>query len=214
MVLLGTAGLLILHQLVELSPVAKAQPTVAAAGGGRGSPSSPSGETQPPAAPGQYKDVIAPLLDALADSDGSVRQLAAATLVRIGPDAVPPLIEALNAKDRETRANAAYVLGHLARSARTALPALARALKDDDKEVRRRAAYAIHNIVGQREAAAALAAASPDDPDAEGGSGSPRLAVKTPSMMSPYMMSGQGTLDPGLLVPAANLTVKPEKESK
>ena len=81
---------------------------------------------------------FSPLLEALADPDGGVRQLAAATLVKIGPDAVAPLVEALKSKDRETRANAAYVLGHLGEQAPAALPGLAKTLKDEDKEVRRR----------------------------------------------------------------------------
>src|SRR5262249_58945270 len=73
----------------------------------------PGGEARPPAEPGQYKDVVPPLVDALADADGGVRQSAAAALVKIGPDATQPLIDALTAKQQETRANAAYGLGHL-----------------------------------------------------------------------------------------------------
>src|SRR5579884_3961734 len=136
MVLLGAAGLLVLHQFVESPSPAQGQPP----GVGAGLPAGPGrgGDAGAPAEPGQYKEIVPPLLGALADSDGAVRQLAAATLVKIGPDAVAPLTEGLKAKDRDTRGNAAYVLGHLGPAGREALPALAKALKDEDKEVRRR----------------------------------------------------------------------------
>src|SRR5579884_611173 len=130
MVFLGAAGLLILQQFVQFPSPARAQPS-----GGAGAPApgpGPAGTAGAPGGPaaaaeaGQYKQIIPALLDALADPDGNVRLLAASTLIKIGPDAVPPLIEALQkAKDRETRANAAYVLGHFGDSAQEALPALA-----------------------------------------------------------------------------------------
>jgi hypothetical protein len=188
MVLLGAAGLLILHQAVEFPPRAGAQ-----AGGGAAAP--PGGIV--PAVPGgaveagQYRDIVPPLLDGLADADGGVRQLAAATLVATGRDAVAPLIEALKSKDRDTRANAAYVLGHLGEAAREALPALAKALKDEDKEVRRRAAYALHSIVSRHQAAA-LSTAAAESPE---GAASPIVAMPLQPMQTP--------LDPGLLLPAA-----------
>jgi hypothetical protein len=207
MVLLGTAGLLILHQVVESPSAAVAQPSGPPAGAPAGT--RPGGGSRPAGEPGQYKDIVPALLGALADPDGNVRQLAADTLVKIGPDAVPPLIDALKAKDRETRANAAYVLGQLGESARDALPALAKALKDDDKEVRRRAAFALHNIVSRTETVAAVAAASPEEgPGTPGGVTVPRMAARA------YAPGMQTPLDPGLLVPAVSPPGKPEKEQK
>ena len=198
MVLLGTAGLLILHQFVEFPPRAGAQAGGGPAGppGGLGVPGTPGAA----AVPGEYRDIVPPLLEALADADPGVRQLAAATLMAVGRDAVPPLVDALKSKDRDTRANAAYVLGHLGEAAREALPALAKALKDDDKEVRRRAAYALHSIVSRQQAAAAQAAQAAAAAD---GTAGPMLSVgglPMPAMQAP--------LDPGLLLPAA------EKEPK
>jgi hypothetical protein len=152
-------------------------------------------------------------VEALADADGSVRQSAAATLVKIGQDALQPLIDALKAKDRETRANAAYVLGHLSQSGREALPALAKVLKDDDKEVRRRAAYAIHNIVSRGETAAVVVAPRADDggPDAGGGG----VALRGVTLAGPPGTGGLlAPMDPGLLLPPPSLPNKPEKEQK
>jgi hypothetical protein len=213
MVLLGAAGLILLHHLVESPPAALAQPGPAAGGGGAPVGPGPAqpGEAVPAAEPGQYKEIVPPLLEALADADGTVRELAAATLVKIGPDAVPPLTEALKAKDRETRANAAYVLGHLGQAARDALPALAKALKDDDKEVRRRVAYAMHSIVSGSTTMVGFAAAPPDEPGA-GGKPGPGMVLRAPPGGPGGGMPVSGALsapvDPGLLVPA------PEKKKQ
>lgn len=200
MVLLGTAGLLILHQVVESPSPARAQPP--GAGAGAPAQAGPAGQPRPPAEPGQYKDVVPALLDALADPDGGVRQLAAATLVKIGPDAMPPLTEALKAKDREKRANAAYVLGHLGDAAQEALPALAKALKDEDTEVRRRAAFALHNIVRGNEEEAA------------GPGGPPRPAARAFPGGGSFVPGMQSPPDPGLLVPETSPAARHPKESK
>jgi hypothetical protein len=223
MVLLGSAGLLIVHQFLDAPPAARAQPP--GAGGGGGAPPGPAfpgagGEARHAAEPGLYKDIVGPLLESLADPDGGVRQFAAATLVKIGPDAQTPLIEALKAKDRETRANAAYVLGHLSPSGREALPALAKALKDEDKEVRRRAAFALHNLVGRSEAGPLVAGGAAGVPDlgAEGGAG---VAPPAPVAQGPRPGWGGGgaaltagmiaPIDPGLLLPPVSPPAKPEK---
>lgn len=198
MALLGAAGLIILHQVFDAPVPIRAEPAggpVVIPGGGR-----------PPVEPGRYKDLVPALLGALADADGGVRQLAAASLVKIGADAVPPLTEALKtAKDKETRANAAYVLGHLAEQAQEALPVLAKALKDEDKEVRRRAAYAIHQIIAGSEGGA-----SPNGLAAAPGAGGPPGGM---AMMGagPLLPATLAPSDPGLLVPPPNITVKPEK---
>jgi hypothetical protein len=211
MVLLGTAGLLILHQVVEFPSAVVAQSGGVPAGG-PGVPGA-GGEPRRAAEPGQYKDIVPALVDALADADGGVRQLAAATLIKIGPDAVTPLVEALKSKDRETRANAAYVLGHLGQPAHEALPALAKALKDEDKEVRRRVAYALHNIVGQRETRVPGAPVAGEPPVAEAAGD---LLASAPLRLAgaggPPMLGMQAPLDPGLLLPAASPPAKPEKK--
>jgi hypothetical protein len=214
MVLLGAAGLLVLHQVVEFPAAARAQP--GAGGVAVGAPGVGAPGKGAPAEAGQFKDIVPPLLESLADADGGVRQLAAATLVKIGSDAAPPLIEALQAKDRETRANAAYVLGHLSPLPREALPALAKTLKDDDKEVRRRAAYAIHNLVGHAEPTELVAA--PPGAGGEGGGGMPvppRLAMRGSAPGGHVVAGSLMPLDPGLLLPEMKVPpAKPEKESK
>lgn len=203
MVLLGIAGLLILHQTIDTPAPVRAQPEGVAVG----FPAAP----RRPAEVGQYKELVAPLLATLADSDGGVRQLAAATLVKIGVDAVLPLVEALKSKNKDTRANAAYVLGQMGDLSQNALPALATALKDEDREVRRRAAYAIHVIISRNEAGgigAAMAAATggmpamPPMPGGASGMAMPTGAAPMTGAASPY--------DPGLLLPPMVMP-KPEK---
>jgi hypothetical protein len=206
MLLLGSAGLIILHQTIDSPPTVQAQGGPPR--GQLGGLDQPAGFGQP-GAPGQYKNIVPPLLEALADADEGVRQLAAATLVKIGADAVPPLVEALKSKDRETRANAAYVLGHLADPAPETLQALSKTLKDEDKEVRRRAAFAIHNLVARGEAG------GPAGPGAEGlagaGGGGPGLS-SLPGGRGGALVSGSlAPLDPGLLLPPPNLPMKTQK---
>lgn len=204
MLLLGVAGLLLLHGTFEAPPAARAQQDE--------DPLAIPPPPQPPAGSAHFKDLIPALLDAMTDSEGGVRQLAAATLVRIGPEAVGPLTTALTAKDRETRANAAYVLGHLGDQAEEALPVLAKALKDEDKEVRRRVAYAIHNIVSRSGASASSNGGYPDTRSLGW------MPVATPVMASPSggpSLAGiAGSPDPGLLVPATPPPAKPEKPEK
>jgi hypothetical protein len=208
MVLLGAAGLLIVHQTVDSPPKVNAQATNVAGPAGFGQP---TGLGQP-GTPGQYKNLVPPLLEALADADDGVRQLAAATLVKIGVDAVPPLVEALKSKDRDTRANAAYVLGHLGDQGPEALQALSKTLKDPDKEVRRRVAFAIHHLVARGESGG-LGASAPDVFSGSGGGAPMGLAPGGPGG-GPSMPGAFAPLDPGLLLPPPPSlpmkTLKPE----
>src|SRR5262249_52865930 len=97
------------------------------------------------------KELIPPLLDALADSDADVRQSAAGALAAIGREAVAPLLKVYEdkEKDRDTRAGIAFVFGQMGYQATEALPALTKALKDkdEDKDVRRKSVAAIQRIV-------------------------------------------------------------------
>jgi hypothetical protein len=200
MLLLGSAGLIILHQTIDSPPKIQAQ----AGAAGQGGPGGPGGFGQPgapgqPGTPGTYKNLVPPLLEALADADEGVRQLAAATLVKIGADAVPPLVEALKSKDREIRANAAYVLGQLGEQTPETLQALSKTLKDEDKEVRRRVAFAIHNLVARSEAGGA-GAAGPGS--LVGGGGEGPLSTVPGGRGGGAPPSGTfAPLDPGLLLP-------------
>jgi hypothetical protein len=96
-----------------------------------------------------YKEVIPPLIDALKDADTEVRRSAAGALASMGQPAVGPLVDILKDKDKdkELRANAAYVLGQMGVGGQEAVPTLLKLLKDDDRDVRRRAAYALQNII-------------------------------------------------------------------
>src|SRR5262249_23326317 len=88
------------------------QPVAAPPPAGARNPGQPGGFQQPPggigcAQPGQpFKDVVPPLIEALKDSEQEVRHAAAATLVVIGREAVPSLLDLLKGKDPEARANA------------------------------------------------------------------------------------------------------------
>lgn len=194
MLLLGTAGVLILHKTVDAPTPARAQDP-------DDDTPRPLREARPPVGSAHFKELIPALLAALTDPDGNVRQMAAATLVLIGGEAVGPLTQALGAKDKETRANGAYVLGQLGEQAEEALPALAKALKDQDADVRRRVAFAIYHIV-----------------NSGGGNhdGMNRLPPVATTMMpggprGPSMVGIAGMADPGLLVPATPLPVPPPR---
>src|SRR5438034_7260716 len=90
MLLLGAAGLIILHQVIDSPSRVRAQPQGGPTGAPPGAPP-PVAAAQPADGAGPYKDLVPALLAALADSDRGVRQLVAATLIKIGPEAVPPL---------------------------------------------------------------------------------------------------------------------------
>ena len=73
----------------------------------------------------------------------TLRETAADALARIGPPAVPALVDALHDPDADTRAQAARALARMGRVARDALPALVEALNDPDPRVRHHAARAL-----------------------------------------------------------------------
>lgn len=89
------------------------------------------------------------------------REAAAAALGRVGPAAMPGLIERLDAADEELRQVAANVLGVI--GDRRALPALTARLADADPNVRTAAADALGRIGGAEATAALLAALDSDD---------------------------------------------------
>ena len=73
---------------------------------------------------------VAPLADALADADGSVRLGAAMALDNMGPlaaPAVPALVKALRDPDANVRPWAARALGNIGPAAEAAVPALQKA---------------------------------------------------------------------------------------
>jgi hypothetical protein len=149
-----------------------------------------------PAAPTQYKELVPALTEALGDSDAQVRQSAAAALVKIGHEAVAPLIDILGdtKKEVDLRANAAYVLGQIGAPARDALPALGKALKDHEADVRRRAAFAVARILpapGEFVPGAPLSGGPPGPFGPMGGGGAARPAA--PAAMTPP--------DPGVVLP-------------
>ena len=74
------------------------------------------------------------LVKQLSDKDGQVREKARLTLVDIGKEATLPLTALLNAKDQQTRWEAAKALGAIADPA--AIPALIKALEDNIFDIR------------------------------------------------------------------------------
>jgi HEAT repeat protein len=76
--------------------------------------------------------------------------LAVDTLARIGPEAVPQLIAALqNKEELFARCHAAEVLGLIGPRAKAAIPALQAALQDEYDSVRSTAATALRKITGE-----------------------------------------------------------------
>ena len=88
------------------------------------------------------------LIDALKDSDATVRRQAVTSLGQIGDrEAVPALIAVAADQDVEIRRRAVRALGQIGDD--RALDTLTAALKDDDAAVRRHAAIAIAQVTGE-----------------------------------------------------------------
>lgn len=115
-----------------------------------------------PTTPPVDEMVVRRLIEGLGDTDFDVRQNLAVSLAKIGPASVEPLIEALQDKNPDRRAGAAYALGLIGSGARAALPTLLDLLKDDDVGVRRSASYAISRIVPTGRAPTAVATKQPE----------------------------------------------------
>lgn len=82
----------------------------------------------------------------LRGSDHQERADASAALGRIGKDALPVLLDALEDRNADVRRAAASALAQLGPDAQGAVPALARLLLDPDRNVRDVAAYALQTI--------------------------------------------------------------------
>ena len=91
--------------------------------------------------------LVRSMIESLADSDWEVRQHLGIALSKVGPSAVPGLIEALKDRNADRRAGAAYALSQMKQEARPAMVALTEALRDSETKVRRQAAYALSRIV-------------------------------------------------------------------
>jgi len=115
------------------------------------------GRGQPPATvapellplPREFSEeaVISALIEALSDTSFEVRSHLGAALAEYGPRAVPALLKALQDRNPERRAGAAYAFSQMRPPDSEALPALLRAVKDPEEVVRREAAFAINRIV-------------------------------------------------------------------
>jgi HEAT repeat protein len=106
----------------------------------------------------QASDLIALLLD----DNVEVRDRAFKELQALGIDAsVPALVQALQERDWQIRAIAAYTLGRLGTEANPAISNLSRAIQDENADVRFAVAQAIGNI-GSKKAVPALIQALQD----------------------------------------------------
>jgi hypothetical protein len=76
----------------------------------------------------------------------SEQEVAAMALGRIGPAAVPPLMQALRHRDAQVRRQSALVLARIGPPAREAVSELTGLLDDPDEEVRKAAARALGQI--------------------------------------------------------------------
>jgi len=116
-----------------------------------------------PEPPPKDEEVIAALIESLADTDGEVRQNIAAALGNLGQRAVPRLIDALSDSTMERRAGAAQALSQVRPVPKAAVPALLKAMKDENELVRRHVSYALSRIVG-RDASASVPQTAPFPP--------------------------------------------------
>jgi len=103
------------------------------------------------------------LLEALKDE--AVGLEAAYTLGKLGPAAVPALIEVFKGGHGDVRWRAAVALGQLGPGAKTAMPALVEALKDTDIKVRQTAAIALGEIGPDAESAVPALISALEDPE-------------------------------------------------
>ncbi|HUE69553.1 MAG TPA: HEAT repeat domain-containing protein [Pirellulaceae bacterium] len=85
-------------------------------------------------------------LEVVVPTPKSEQQLAADALTRIGPPAVPMLVEALRGTDDEVRRQACQVLVRMGPDAKEAVPELVNLLDDPDEDLRRMAATALGRI--------------------------------------------------------------------
>jgi HEAT repeat protein len=112
-----------------------------------------------------------PALVALLRQDKAepVRQAAAEALAKVGPRAVPALVDVLKDREPSSRDAAANSLRLMGPGAKEAVTALAARLKDDSPDVRQRAAEALGAIgPDAKDAAPALVEALKDPGNAEG----------------------------------------------
>ena len=81
-----------------------------------------------------YEDlpIVTDPIEAMKREGPGIREPIAAALVKIGPDAVPLLMEALAHDDELVRARSVYALREMGPAAKAAVPALIEALQDDD----------------------------------------------------------------------------------
>lgn len=92
------------------------------------------------------KEARAALLDALADSDPTLRSAAADALSRAGSVAITPLLESLKSPNTQSRAGAVRVLGLIGRGRPEVVEALISALQDRERSVRYMAVQALAEI--------------------------------------------------------------------
>lgn len=94
-----------------------------------------------------YDPVLVPQMPAIQPFEQwSEQQAAADALGRIGPPAVPQLIQALRNRDPLVRKEAAQVLARMGSDAREAVPDLMRLLDDEDETIRKTAARTLGRI--------------------------------------------------------------------
>ena len=106
------------------------------------------------------------LTRSLNDPSWQVRDLAAMALVAVGPDAVPPLLEALVEEDGSVRdLLVVWTLGEIGPDARSATPLLEKVLRNEHAGLRRRAAQALGKIGAATSTGISLLQRALEDPD-------------------------------------------------
>ena len=106
---------------------------------GTGPKANPGGETK-------STPIIEKLIKDLSSKNHFVSNPARLALGKIGKDAIPHFIIALNDKNADVRCFVAWALGYIGPDARDAVPALTLALKDENIDVRECAEMALGTI--------------------------------------------------------------------
>lgn len=123
---------------------------------------------------------LAPLTALPAFPEWGLPETAADALARIGPAAVPALMQALDSKEPYVRERAAQAFARMGPEASAAVPALTRALRDGDPDVRRAAARALGQIGPAAETAIPALAVAMSQPEEDKEVDLPNVAVPLP----------------------------------
>jgi HEAT repeat protein len=139
---------------------------------------------------GLIKDerAVQPLIAAVGDPKGDVREAAVAALSKFGAISVEPLIEALKNSNEDFRSGAADALG-IIKDNRAVDPLIA-SLKDEESDVRESATRALGNIADPKTVEALIEALKDRDSDVRALAATALGNIKDPRAVQPLLAAG------------------------